>query len=58
MALTEAQKRYQNSPKGKAARAKYMAKRKERLAAAKTPKVESVEAKSVVEEVVTETPKE
>ena len=33
--LTEAQKRYQNSEKGKAARARYMAKRKIRLAEAK-----------------------
>ena len=32
MAWTEAQKRYAQSEKGKAARAKYMAKRKARLA--------------------------
>jgi hypothetical protein len=35
MALTESQKRYQNSEKGKAARARYMAKRKAKLAEAK-----------------------
>jgi hypothetical protein len=35
MALTEAQKRYQNSDKGKAARAKYMAKRKAQKAQGK-----------------------
>jgi len=42
MALTEAQKRYQNSPKGKAARAKYMAKRK-------ALKAQKTEAKAKVE---------
>lgn len=41
MALTESQKRYQNSEKGKAARARYMAKRKIRLAAEKKVKKEA-----------------
>jgi len=46
MALTEAQKRYQSSEKGKAARARYMAKRKARLAEGK---VQATEAKAEVE---------
>jgi len=52
MALTEAQKRYQNSDKGRASRARYMEKRKARLATEKSQKTESK-----VEEVVAETPK-
>lgn len=40
MALTEAQKRYQNSEKGKLARAKYMAKRKAQKAIKTETKVE------------------
>ena len=47
MALTEAQKRYQNSEKGKAARAKYMAKRK-------ALKAQKTEAKATVETPTTE----
>jgi len=38
MALTESQKRYQNSEKGKAARARYMAKRKANLVGTKSKK--------------------
>ena len=55
MALTEAQKRYQNSPKGKAARARYMAKRKARLAEGKT---QTAEAKAEVETPASETKEE
>lgn len=52
MALTEAQKRYQASDKGRSARARYMEKRKARLATEKAQKTESK-----AEEVVAETPK-
>ena len=52
MALTEAQKRYQNSSKGKAARARYMEKRKARLAAEKVAKANT----KTKEEIVTEKP--
>lgn len=52
MALTEAQKRYQNSDKGRAARQRYMEKKKARLASEKKQKTESK-----VEKVVAETPK-
>lgn len=41
MAMSEAQKRYQNSPKGKAARARYMAKKKARQQA--KPEAETVQ---------------
>ncbi|MFA5460082.1 MAG: hypothetical protein WC283_01985 [Candidatus Paceibacterota bacterium] len=44
MALTESQKRYQNSEKGKAARARYMAKKK----------ANSIEAKKVKKEATNE----
>jgi len=40
MSLSEAQKRYQNSEKGKAARARYMEKRKAKKAAEKKAKKE------------------
>ena len=43
MALTEAQKRYQNSEKGRAARARYMQKRKAAMKVSKIKK-EAVEA--------------
>lgn len=43
MALTEAQKKYQNSEKGKAARAAYMARRKEKQLAQKATQTEQPE---------------
>lgn len=44
MAMSEAQKRYQNSPKGKAARARHMAKRKAQKEAAKQNTAEATPA--------------
>jgi hypothetical protein len=56
MSLSEAQKRYQASPKGLAARARYMEKRKARLAAEKAAKV-TVEVEGKEEDTTEKTPK-
>jgi len=50
MALTEAQKRYQNSEKGKAARARYLAKKKAEKEAAKVTAQSQTPTEGVVNE--------